>query len=56
MAQPPRYPHSADTEAGAEPDEGVPRWKTVLGIVVAAGVIILLAYLHLAGIVGPGAH
>jgi hypothetical protein len=56
MAQPPPYPDSAETDAGAERDQGTPRWKTVLGIAVAAIVIIVLAYLHLAGIVGPGAH
>jgi hypothetical protein len=56
MAQPPRYPDGADTDTGPDLDEGTPRWKTVLGIAVVAVVIIVLAYLHLAGIVGPGAH
>ena len=56
MAQPPPYPDAADTDAASERDERTPRWKTVLGILIALIVIGLIAYLHLAGIVGPGAH
>lgn len=56
MAQPSTFSDAADPDAGSEPDERTPRWKTVLGIVVATIVIIVVIYVHLAGIVGPGAH
>ena len=56
MAQPPPYPDGVDPDADPERDERTPRWRPVLGIVVAAIVIIVVIYAHLAGIVGPGAH
>ncbi len=55
MAQPHPYPDGTDRDADPEPNDGQP-WKAVLGIVVAAIVIIVVVYLHLAGIVGQGAH
>jgi hypothetical protein len=56
MPQPRPYPDDDDRDQGPERDEGTPRWKSVLGIFLAAIVIIVVAFLHLAGIVGPGTH
>jgi hypothetical protein len=35
---------------------GAPRWVSVLGIVIAVGLVVLLFVLHLTGVLGPGAH
>ena len=56
MAQPPRYPDGGDSDAQPERKPGTPHWVSVLGILIAVMVIALFVYLHLAGIVGPGAH
>ena len=56
MTQPHRYPDHAGKDAGPDRDGGRPRWRTALGILIAAILIVVVAYLHLAGIVGPGAH
>jgi hypothetical protein len=56
MTQPHPYPDDIDRGQEPERDERTPRWKAVLGVLVAAIVIVVVVYLHLAGIVGPGAH
>ncbi len=55
MADPPRYPGD---DTGTEPTggSGKPRWMTAVWVVIAVLVFVVVAYLHLAGIVGPGAH
>jgi hypothetical protein len=59
MADPPSYPDTGD-DTGVGPDPGsatsTPRWVPVLGIVIAIGVVLLLVFLHLTGVLGPGAH
>ena len=35
---------------------GTPRWVSVLGIIVAVGLVLLFFVLHLTGVLGPGAH
>jgi hypothetical protein len=59
MAHPPPYPKRGDdTGEGSDyvPAAGTPRWITVLGIVIAIGVVVLIVVLHLSGSMGPGAH
>lgn len=56
MADPARYPDGGDPDHGPGPDAAAPRWKSVLGVLIAGAVVALIVYLHLAGIVGPGAH
>jgi hypothetical protein len=56
MAQPPPYADGGGADGGPEREPGKPRWVTVLGILIAVIVIALFVYLHLAGILGPGAH
>jgi hypothetical protein len=49
-----------DDETGVGPERGAatgtPRWVTVLGIVIAVGLVVLFVVLHLTGVLGPGAH
>lgn len=59
----PAEPHrSRDTgdETGAGPGRGwgtgTPRWVSVIGIVIAVGLVLLFFVLHLTGVLGPGAH
>lgn len=56
MAQPPAFPDSGNSDQEPERDARTPRWMAALGVLIAAVVVALLVYLHLAGIVGPGAH
>ena len=56
MTQPPPFPDDGVSDGAPKRDERTPRWKTALGILIAVIVIGLIAYAHLAGIVGPGAH
>lgn len=57
MAHPPPYPDRGD-DTGERPDRGPtagrPRWVSVLGIIIAIGLLVLIVVLHLTGIVGPG--
>ena len=59
MADLPAHPDSAD-DPGAGPDHaaltGVPRRRAVIGIAVAAVLVVLMLALHLAGVFGPGSH
>jgi len=54
--------HSPETvgDAGRGPDReatsGPPRWVVVVGIVIAVVLLGLIAFLHLSGAIGPGAH
>ena len=43
-------------EPGRGSATGTPRWGTVLGIVIAVGLVLLLLVLHLTGVLGPGGH
>lgn len=59
MADLPSHPDTDNTagrEPGRGPTTGTPRWVTVLGIIVAIVVVVLLAALHLTGVLGPGGH
>ncbi|MGH2532858.1 MAG: hypothetical protein ACRDJW_11220 [Thermomicrobiales bacterium] len=59
MAHPPPYPDRGDdTGVGTDrgPTAGTPRWVSVVGIIIAIGLVLLMAVLHLTGSVGPGAH
>jgi hypothetical protein len=55
-------PSHADTcdDSGVGPDRGsttrTPRWKSVVGIIIAIVVVVLFVALHLTGVLGPGAH
>jgi hypothetical protein len=59
MADPLRYPEPKE-DTGVGPDRGAAsgtqRWKFVLGIVIAIGLVGVMVLLHLAGILGPGVH
>lgn len=59
MAHPPRYPktdHDTDFPPALKPAGVTPRWVSVLGIIIAIGLVLLMIVLHLGGSVGPGAH
>jgi hypothetical protein len=61
-AAPAERHRSRDTgdETGVAPGRGAatgtPRWVSVLGIVIAVGLVLLFFVLHLTGVLGPGAH
>jgi hypothetical protein len=59
LAHPPHYPDTGD-DSGMDSDRipatGAPRWISVVGIIVAIGLVLLLVVLHLTGVIGPGAH
>jgi hypothetical protein len=48
--------NNAGREPGRGPTTGTPRWVTVVGIIIAIVVVVLLAALHVTGVIGPGAH
>jgi hypothetical protein len=58
MGDSPRHPEAEDTGGGdgRGPATGTPRWVSMLGITVAAALIVLIVVLHLTGIIGPGSH
>jgi hypothetical protein len=56
MADLPSHPDTNDRGAGPEPSTGTPRWKSVVGIIVAIVVVALFIALHLTGVLGPGGH
>lgn len=59
MADLPSHPDTDDAgaEHGRRPSTGgTPRWVSVVGTIVAIVVVTLLVALHLAGVLGPGAH
>jgi hypothetical protein len=58
MAHPPPYPDGDDTgmESDRESTVGAPRWVSVVGIIIAIGLVLLVVLLHLTGVIGPGAH
>jgi hypothetical protein len=49
MAHPPPYPDRGPTTS-------TPRWVSVVGIIIAIGLVLLFVVLHLTGSVGPGGH
>jgi hypothetical protein len=59
MAHPPPYPDTGD-DTGVASDRGsstgTPRWVSVLGIIIAIGLVLLIVVLHLTGTIGPGTH
>jgi hypothetical protein len=46
----------AAVRPGGRSATGTRRWISVLGIVVAVGLVVLFFVLHLTGVLGPGAH
>jgi hypothetical protein len=59
MAGPPRYPNTGDDsglDGDRSPASGTPRWVSVLGIVIAIGLVLLFVVLHLTGALGRGGH
>jgi hypothetical protein len=58
-AEPPRSRDTGDETGvglGRGSASGTPRWVSVLGIVLAVGLVLLFLVLHLTGELGPGAH
>jgi hypothetical protein len=47
-----RFPDT-DGNADREPTSGIPRWIVVLGVCAAIVLLVLIAGLHLTGVVGP---
>jgi hypothetical protein len=58
MADLPSHPDTDDGGMGPDPDAstGTPRWKSVVGIILAIVVVVLVGVLHLTGVLSPGAH
>lgn len=56
MADPPPYPDTGDDSGNRGSARSMPRWSTVLGIIIAIALILLFVVLHLTGTIGPGAH
>jgi hypothetical protein len=56
MADPLSYPDDDNGGGVTKREKGTPRWMSVVAIVVAILLVLVFAYLHLAGIVGPSAH
>jgi hypothetical protein len=60
MADLPTHPATDDDGSAGPghggPTTGRPRWVSVAGIVMAILLVLLLAVLHLTGILGPGGH
>ena len=50
----------SDPNSAGDPSPGpkrlTPRWVTVVGILVAAVLVLLFVVLHVTGVLGPGAH
>jgi hypothetical protein len=59
MADLPSHPDT-DNDGGGRPERGpttgTPRWLSAAGIIIALVLVVLLAALHLTGVLGPGAH
>ncbi len=59
MPELPRFPNpdnDRDTTAERASPTGRPRWVAVVGIGVAAAVVVLVVVLHVTGVIGPGSH
>jgi hypothetical protein len=57
MAHPPPYPDTGDDDGPVRvPATGAPRWVSVVGIIIALGLVALIVVLHLTGVISPGAH
>jgi len=59
MADLPPYPDTGDASGvgpGHGPTTSTPRWVSVLGIIIAIGLVLLFIVLHLIRDVGPGVH
>lgn len=59
MAELPSHPDTDNHTGGGPrrgPASGTPRWVAVVGVIVAIVAVALVAVLHLAGVIGPGAH
>lgn len=58
MTEPPSHPETDDT--GGVPERGattgLPRWMSVLGIVIAVALVLIVVVLHLTGTIGAGTH
>ena len=59
MAHLPSHPDT-DGDSGSRPEHGPPRakrrWASVVWVAVVVAVVVAMVVLHLAGVVGPGAH
>ncbi len=56
MADLPPYPDTGDEASDRQSASSAPRWMAMLGIAIAAVLVLLLVILHLTGTLGPGAH
>jgi hypothetical protein len=56
MADPPPFPDGDDIDAEPDSAPGRTAWVSVLGIATVAILVVVVALLHLFGVVGPGAH
>ncbi len=59
MADLPPYPDTGNdtgVESGRGATTGTPRWVSVVGLILAIGLVLLVVILHLTGSIGPGAH
>lgn len=48
--------HDTGSGADRESPPGTPRWRSMVGIVIAIALLLLVVALHLTRTIGPGLH